>query len=367
MLDWFRKNKTRAVTAEPRLVHPPWHTGQYATYFLERADGSWVSIALRILGRANDGAWILSGDCKTRSGESRIMFRSDPAATVSSMDPTPGRIEMVRGTPIQSIMNPDHPQNQLVLVLNLLQVRRGPAAQAALDGSPVEVRYPCGVNQVYRLKGGYDYELNPRIAVTGVARASARGGTHPTTMTSFGCGDPAGCIPGSYDDFVDLSHLTPVSHDGFSLTYPATWFLRPTPAKKGGPGRTSHFAQAGGNTCAAAVSVTLFGGDPSAISEERNALLSRLRNPPAAVGSTIHPTSTDVPTLSGDAKAFAFNTEDQFTRGVSTTGLICNSTSTRLGLVAVSSSVSRGNPLLDATLTSMGSVFRQMVESFRLE
>ena len=46
------------------------------------------------------------------------------------------------------------------------------------------------------------------------------------TATSFGLYDPTDVGLPSGEDFVDLTHLKHVVHVGFSLSYPAAWFLR---------------------------------------------------------------------------------------------------------------------------------------------
>src|SRR5690348_16852102 len=99
MLDWLFKKG--AAPQRPPL-HPPWSTGQYVTYFLERENGSWTAMALRVRGQMEDGAWVLSADLKTRNGECTAWFRSDPSAPAEAMDPVPGRVEHIRGAPISA-------------------------------------------------------------------------------------------------------------------------------------------------------------------------------------------------------------------------------------------------------------------------
>src|ERR1700678_1857506 len=80
-------------------IHPAWRAGQYVTYFLEREDGGWAAMALRILGQAEGGVWALSGDFKTRKGECTVLFRSDPSAPAEAPDPVPVQMKPVRGGP----------------------------------------------------------------------------------------------------------------------------------------------------------------------------------------------------------------------------------------------------------------------------
>lgn len=87
----------RITGSKRREVHPPWKAGPYVTYFLERQEGSWTAMALRLRGQMKDGSWALSADIKTSAGECTAWFRSDPAADGDPFDPFPEAAELVRG------------------------------------------------------------------------------------------------------------------------------------------------------------------------------------------------------------------------------------------------------------------------------
>ena len=108
-------------------IHPPWRAGQYVTYFLEREDGGWAAMALRALGQAEGGAWVLGGDFKTRMGECAVLFRSDPGAPAETPDLVPVQTKTVRRSPSVSDDRAslvEDPTMTVSLAMNLLMVRR---------------------------------------------------------------------------------------------------------------------------------------------------------------------------------------------------------------------------------------------------
>ncbi|KYF60404.1 hypothetical protein BE04_30190 [Sorangium cellulosum] len=372
MLDWLKKR----LGSKHQPVHPPWRAGQYVTYFLEREDGTWTAMAIRLHGQMADGSWALSADFKTPLGECTAWFRSDPRAPLDMPDPTPGRVERIRGASMSGNVDVatlvQRPEMQTSMAMNLLLVRRWDAAKEALGGAAREVRYPCGIDRAYPLVTpipGAEYQkhhdLNPRVMLTGVACLSIDGGKNPITVTSFGWSDPKGSMPDSFDDFVDFSHPKRVDHEGFSLAYPATWFLRSEETEESGLRTAKHFAQLGGNTCAATLSVTLSHGEDAQVAAERDGIVSRVEALPGSKEGEVRRRMADVPVLSGDAAGFAFDLGGPAIDGFSANGVFRAEAGDRVAHVSLFGCVARANPRRDRALADMRAVFRETVESFQ--
>ncbi|XXX79875.1 hypothetical protein WMF30_13980 [Sorangium sp. So ce134] len=372
MLDWLK----RRLGSKRQPIHPPWRAGQYVSYFLEREDGTWTAMAIRLHGQMDDGSWALSADFKTPLGECTAWFRSDPRASPDTPDPTPGRVERVRGAPMNGNADVEtlvqQPEMQTSMAMNLLLVRRWGAAKEALGGAAREVRYPCGIDRAYPLvtpipgaEVRKHHDLNPRVMLTGVACLSIDGVKNPITVTSFGWSDPQGSMPDSYDDFVDFSHPKRVDHEAFSLTYPATWFLRSEEIEESGLRTAKHFAQLGGNTCATTLSVTLSRGAAAQVAAERDGIVNKLEALPASNEGDVRRRTADVPVLSGDAAGFAFDFSGPAIDGVSANGVIRAESGDRVAHVSLFGCVARASPRRDQTLAEMRAVFRETVESFQ--
>lgn len=372
MLDWFKKR----LGLKHQPIHPPWRAGQYVSYFLTREDGTWTAMAIRLHGQMEDGSWALSADFKTQLGECRAWFRSDPRASLDTPDPMPGRVERIRGAPMSG--NADvstlvqRPEMQTSMAMNLLLARRWDAAKEALGGAAREVRYPCGIDRAHLLvtpgpgaEVRKHHDLNPRVMLTGVACLSIDGGKNPITVTSFGWSDPNGGMPDSYDDFVDFSHPKRVDHEAFSLTYPATWFLRSEQVEESGLQTVKHFAQLGGNTCATTLSVTLSHGDAAQVAAERDGIVNKLEARPEAKEGDVRRRTADVPVVSGDAAGFAFDFIGPVIDGFSANGVFRTEAGDRAAHISLFGCVARANPRRDQTLAEMRAVFREIVESFQ--
>lgn len=375
MLNWLRKMLSSNV--EP--IHPPWREGQYVTYFLEREDGSWVALALRLVGKSEDGAWLLSADFKTPHGESTAWLRCDHEAPLEAPDPTPVRQESVRKAPGVEA-DPDRllhdPMKAAPLAMNLLMVRRWPEASESLHKEPRRASYPCGIDQVYSLitsGPGYQkhHDINPRVMLTGVACLSIDGAKNPMTVTSFGLNDPAASGSTSDEDFVDLSHAKSVMHDGFSLSYPATWFLRPQPGEAGekeeGAEERDYVAQVGGASCSASLSVRFRSGAPHEIAEERDAIVSRLSAPLDGPMGRLSPRDEEPFRLGGKAWGFVADLKNDGIDGLAYSGLYCADSGDRLAHVTALGRISKTNPRRAAMLAEMESAFREILDSFRFE
>ena len=373
MLNWFRKKWGSSPS-----IHPLWQAGQYVTYILEYEDGDWVAFALRLMGQTKDGYWILSGDFKTPLGEGTTLFGCNPNAVPNVPDVVPVREELIRISPIDADdpkrMQQD-PMLKSSLAMNLLLARRSSAALERLQSSPRSVAYPCGIDQVYSfiMPGpGYQkhHDLSPRVPLTGVACLSIDGGKNPMTVTSFGLNDPNAQVT-SYDDFVDLSHLTQVVHDGFTLRYPATWFLRAKSREEEDEeleaGLQAYFLHAGGNSCTATLSVRLQRGTPDDITRQREALLSLHRVPQEGSMGRLSPRQGVRFQLEGNAQGFVEDLDNAWIAGFAYSGVYCTDVGDRLAHVRLFGCISKQNPRLTTTLTEMEPVFRAIVESFRFE
>jgi hypothetical protein len=349
-------------------IHPPWKAGQYVTYLLERNDGSWVALALRILGQSEDGAWAIEGRFKTRRGEAAVLFRSDPSAPADAMDPVPVQQTIVRraasasGDPEDML---DDPATATSLALNLLLVRRWKGAAESLSKDARPIHYPCGIDRVHLLVTpgpGYQkhHDLCPRVLLTGVACLSIDGGKNPMTVTSFGINDPTAEAPTSYDDFVDLTHPKRVDHDGFTLTYPATWFLASASGEKDGVRMTEHRAQVGGVSCSLACTITIYSGDRRGVGEIRDTTRTRFSGPLAGLSRR----KAESLRLPGDAWGAVLDLVQPGIDGV-VYAAGCMAGGDRFALVTATGCISRASPRRSETLAAYEQVFRDTVESFR--
>jgi hypothetical protein len=364
---WFRR--TKAVDA----IHRPWRVGHYVTYFFQRDDTeSWTAFAIKVERRAPDGAWILRADFKTRLGESTMWLRSDPDAKPDDIDPVPLREDLVRGSHAGTEEDRlDDPVLQSSLALNILLVRRFPGAAGALRGLPRAVQYPCGIDQAHRLVTpgpGYEkhHDLNARVLVTGVACMSIDDGENPIVATSFGWNDPAFEGPASYDDFIDLSNCRSVGHDDFSLSYPATCFLRHQGSlSDGGMTVDNYLGHSGGASCAWSLSVEIRRGGRDQLTHFRSKTLARVTVPHQAPMGKLVPKElrgSGPDGLDVYAVRMVHPSIDGFAHGA----IVMDSAGTTLAHVVAFGCVAKANPLRQQTLEQMDAVLPSIVESFRL-
>ncbi|MDI1479633.1 hypothetical protein [Polyangium sp. y55x31] len=364
MFDLFRKRGG----STPELIHPPWRAGQYVTYYMERGDGVWAAFVLRLLGQTKDGAWIIQGDFKTRAGESTVWFRSEPSAPENEPDPIPVKQTLVRSSQVKADIKDrmaDDPLVMVTLAMNLLLVRRWPAALESLRTEPRSVSYPCEIEQAHLLVTdgpGYKkhHDIHPRVMLTGVACLSIDGHRNPMTVTSFGLNDPEADGATSYDDFVDLSYPKRVDHDGFELTYPATWFLREreTESKQ----VKSYFAMTGGISCSLTLSVKVQEGSVDEIARERDAVVARVSAPIDGSMGRVSPRETMK--LPGDAKGFLGVLENRNIDGLSFDGVYVSEDGRRFANVIVFLCVLKQNPRARGTLANYERLAREILASF---
>ena len=347
-------------------MHPEWRVGQYVTYFLERSDANWAAFAITIEAQTEDGAWILRGDFKTRRGDSTMWFRSNPHAKADEIDPRP-----ISETALHSSAETveeffDEPFMQDTLATNLLQVRRAWAAVRTLQSAPRPVRYPCGIDSARRFTSrGPGYDLNPRVFVTGVACVSGNDGQNPMIATSFGSRSPSDSGTESYEDFVDFSHCKVVRHNCFSLSYPATWFLRLEGSRHDrGATVDDYSAHPGGVTCACTFAVSIGRGTHKQLTEIRQQALARFAGPITGPMGMFIPQPSRSSSQDG-RNSYFFQLANPGIDGLAHVGVLMDASGTTLAQVCVFGCVGKDNPRRQQTLREMDDVFPDIVNSFQ--
>jgi hypothetical protein len=198
--------------------------------------------------------------------------------------------------------------------------------------------------------------------LTGVACLST-GGKNPMTVTSFGLNDPAAEGPATYEDYVDLSHPKRIEHEGFALTYPATWFLiRQRDEEKDGVQTTRYATQVGGGSCSLTCSVSLFRGDPRRVAEKQDATQARLSRPLA----DLSPRAGEPLRLPGDASGYILDQLHPAIDGVTYCGVFGTDARDRFAFVNAFGCISKGNPRRRETMAEYERVFREILGSFQL-
>lgn len=299
-----------------------------------------------------------------------MLFRSDPGAPAKAPDPVPVQTMPGRQSPSASddrASPAEDPMMTVSLAMNLLMVRRWSAAAESLSEKARPVRYPCGIDQAHllvTLGPGYQkhHDLCPRVMLTGVACLSIDGGKNPMTVTSFGLNDPAAEGPMSYEDFVDLSHPKRIDHEGFALTYPATWFLvRQPDEEKDGLEIGCHSAQMGGVSCSLTCSVSLYSGDRPRVAEEQQAARARLSGPLGGLS----PRGAEPLRLPGDARGYVFDQVHPAIDGVAYCAVFGTDTRDRFAIINAFGCISKANPRRRETMAEYERVFREIIGSFQ--
>jgi hypothetical protein len=194
---------------------------------------------------------------------------------------------------------------------------------------------------------------------------SIDGTRNPVVATSFGTNAPQSAPSAAYDDHVDFSRPTAVAHDGFTLTYPATWFLRLQPQEEGSWERL-HRAVVGGNTGALTLSVRLRSGTSEDLLRERQAILERMSRPQDSPNGRLTPRAAPTFALQEGAQGLALDFASPAIEGFSYGGVFTPAALDRLAQVSLFGCVSRGNPRRPAILTDMDRAARAVLESFHL-
>jgi len=351
---WKWRNKQK--TSSERRVYPPWRVGQYVTYIQELDKGRWVALAILLLGQQEDGTWVFLVDSKSPEVENRGAVQVNPSPKGNDLGVLPLGAERVRGDSDEPF---DMPQVHLSLAMNLLLAGQSQTAVDVYNDEPVEVDLPCEIAQVFHLDGAVgQYELNPRVLLTGVARYGDN-----ISVTSFGLNDPQVPDIAGYEDWVDLSHLARVEHDGFALQYPATWFLRTDDNAEPRDGVVEHTAYTGGITCSAVLGVTIYTGDEAWISEERSVLLERFSEEGLSQLGMV-PRSHDAIAPPGDSFISSSDFLHAPVDGTSYSLISRSASGNCLAHVSTTACIAKEHPRKSDTLASMERVFRKIVQSF---
>jgi hypothetical protein len=246
--------------------------------------------------------------------------------------------------------------------MNLFLLRRAPEAIDAILQPGRPANYGCGINVVHPFLSAAPHfqkhhDLSPLVPVTGVAGMSIDGKRNPIAVTSFGCNDP-NASPSGFNDHMDWSRCQPTRHEGFTITYPATWFLLPQQGSEAG--ETTLFAQLGGNTCAVSFSVRLRSGSAEELQKHEQETLARLRT----LGNDLTPDPQPLrfgPGSEGVSGAMA----NQGIVGAFRSVLFSDPDGGRLAQVTLFGCVSRSHPDREARLAGMGPAFHSILESMR--
>jgi len=368
MKNWFKQ----LTEPKPRAIHPPWEVGQYVSYFFEGDDGDWLAFMLRIMGSNDEGVWAICADFKSQAGETTTWLRCDLAASDLHRY-FPARMETIRTSPGATASDYskalEDPGAHATFAMNLLLVRDWPQAAIALEGMPRDVDYACGIKQAFPLDStvpGLDeqYDLNPRVMLTGVACLSVDEGKNPIVVTSFGSNNIDAPLVSVYEDFVDFSHMTEVEHEGFALTYPATWFLRLDENLAIPASRQGYVAPVGGNTCAAMMSVRVYSGMRDYLEEEREKFIKRARTGVEPPLQRLVARKEAVLTLERGGQSYVLDLQIPKIDGFERSALY--DSGDRLAELTLFGCVAQQNPRRRETLDEMERVFLEIAQSFRL-
>ncbi len=362
------------LRAEARGIGPAWQAGQYVTYVLERADGSWGAFALRIEGRLRDGSWAVCGDFKTAGGECEMWFRTNPKERDGEPGIAPVKESLLRWwRPDGKRPENEDPRFLVALAMNILMAGEWASARELMRGGARKAAdFPCGVASVHELvtEGpGYKkhHALHPKVMLTGVACLSTDGMNNPAVATSFGTNDPAGAGTPGHEDYVDFSHPKRIPHGGFSLAYPATWILRPGVDEKNEPVPGEWIAEAGGNACFVTLAVFLFSGPAEELARERASIVARSASQPPSADVTLTPRDTAGRTLRGGGELRVADLGHADVDGVSFDGLYASPEGTRLAHVHLFGSVAKAHPARAVLRAQMERAFEDVLESFAFE
>lgn len=351
-------------------MFPAFHRGQYATYRLERSDGGWAAIAMRVVGRSRDGAWVMTTDIKTRTGECTAMIGWHPSPPAGMPDVLPFDVQRVRGNRPENVGDPrallDEPETLVSSVMNLFGARRAPDLAAAVERPAIEVALACRITRVVRVVvDGPPYvkwfDLHPHVPMTGVASLSIEG-ANPILVTSFGLTSDGSAKHARSFDFVDLTRPTRVDHGPFALTYPSTWFLREEALSPEIAENERHFsAFLGGDTCAGNTSVHLRSGTPPEIDRARDAALERRRAPERC---RARPKPLVAP--AGDVEVFAHDYENGGVVGRMMSVVARSTARDRLAELNLFGCVAARHPAHAQILEEMERCFEGVIEGFAL-
>ena len=274
-----------SLSTRRKYINPPWKHGQYVSYFHETDGGKWLAIMIKIVGNGETGGWILTADFKTASGDYNTLLISDPTGdNISHGDFTQIGEGERKFIPVDEMVESADFDNLFAKAIDLLIIRKNPGVISVITTQSRDVCYPCDINKVKSYTIDYGkfikhYDFNPRVYVTGVACLITERDNKEDSFvaTAFGEYD---ATTTSYTDYVDFSHSKRIEHGSFSLTYPATWFLRRI---EYGDNRAMeekwYVTLSGGDTLSCLLGVHICRGGPDLVAAEHSKALAKMSSP----------------------------------------------------------------------------------------
>lgn len=348
-------------------IHPSWQPGQYVTYLQERENGKFIALDLRIRDKDKKCGWILSSDIKTRSGECTIWLA---ASWKNEPDMLPVRVDYVRGVELSDIAEDlhavaDHPEVMTSLPVNLLLPRIQPELEDMFRTEPHCVDYPCGIQTAYDVDfADKRHHVNPAVPVTGVVSLTGGDGSVKTTLTSFGWGNADRPKSAEYDDYIDFGRMEKVEHERFTLTYPATWFLRGLQEEKPDLEISALSAQLGGKNSAVVLSTHLMRGSRVRLKEERKSAVARINGLCDSQINDMRIHGSLMPELAGNSSGGVFEIDSPNEAGMISSGVFFDSRTHILAQVSINGFISKGNPRREFDIAEMARVFPEILSSF---
>lgn len=325
-----------------------------------------MAFLLHVIGQRSDGMWGYEVRGKEASHETLLLLLHAPGKPLSEygwpMPAAQGGAEVRRGT----VADPQgDPLAHAVRIGNLFGGATPPEGPKALARPPLATRLPCGITEVYPARFAIPFspdryvELNRSIPITGVARDSFAGEEERgLVLTSFGASKEP--IPDSWD-YVDLDHVQRCDYDGFSVAYPATWFLDPTPESTERD-RILGFVH-GGGSCAIAfmmrVERQVFPAEAEARHRELLAESAGRRLPPdiRSIQQTTKP-------MTGGGQFFLVEGEGRRTREVNLAVVLQLPATNETAFIGLHLSVSKGHPDLARMLGEIPALGERIGSSF---
>jgi hypothetical protein len=358
-------------------LEPDWQVGHTVTYRLLRDDDSRFVMRLRCLGqdRKEPGTWVVLVDMREDDVQTVAVLKTLPRVPGDASPRTvPMHAETLFGDPGEnSMLSADC---QMVMAIDLLNVRHLEAAQQALLKPPSAVTLACDIDRVHALEApcpepGFDkvHHLSRRVPLTGVASSTVLGHKNETTVQAFACNNPNSRWPG-FQDYIDWSEVRPVCYENLEFSIPETWLLAPLirdhpgiveQIPKDKLGSLELTTTEGGNTCALSIFLSRFDGDSDFLAEKAKEISARVRVDEGGQVTDVLVDERDdmrpmllLQSLSGRGMV-----------GLASCALLFNEDRTSLVKLSGNHFVSDDNPRKEQSLMNAEGVFRQMMKSLR--
>lgn len=362
--DWLRRRGQSSILP-PTLA--PLSPGQYVSYYGERSDGNWMAFLICVIAQRSDGMWGYEVRGKEASHETLLLLLHAPGKPLSEygwpMPAAQGGAEVRRGTVSDQ---QGSPLAHAVRIGNLFGGATPPEGPKALARPPVAARLPCGITEVYPARFAIPFspdryvELNRSIPITGVARDTFAGEEERgLVLTSFGSSKEP--IPDSWD-YLDLDHVQRCDYDGFSVAYPATWFLDPSPVST--ERDRIYGSVLGGCSCAIGFMVQVERQAIRAETEARHRELlaeSAARPRAADLRGVQHTTKP----MAGGGQFFLAEGETRRTREMDVAVVLQSPETNETALIGLHLSASKGHPDLARMLAEIPALGERIGSSFQ--